>query len=111
RYRVLDRLGHIALVEATLDTGRTHQIRVHFAHIGHPVVGDPTYGGKRLRSRELPATVREAIEALPGQALHAVSLSLRHPRTDAEMTFTAEPPPHFEALLQALRSSCQRSRS
>ena len=110
-YRVLKRFGALALVEASLRTGRTHQIRVHFSHIGHPVVGDPLYGGKRLRSSDLPPQVREAIHALPGQALHARALQFRHPRTGEELAFSAEPPPPFAGLLEALRSHRPPSKS
>ena len=87
-----ERLGDYTLLRFKLDTGRTHQIRVHCAHMGHPIVGDPLYS----RCRKLP------IE-LPGQALHAASLGLDHPITGARMLFEAPPPPVFEKLLLALR--------
>jgi 23S rRNA pseudouridine1911/1915/1917 synthase len=75
-----------------LDTGRTHQIRVHCAHIGHPIVGDPVYS----RCRKLPM-------ALPGQALHAVQLGLDHPITLERMVFAAPLPDVLEKLLRLLR--------
>src|SRR5206468_3860762 len=83
---VRDRLGPFAFVEARLETGRTHQIRVHCAEIGHPVVGDPVYGGIRKVPSQGIAThdrlrIEQAIAALPGQALHAFSLGFDHPRT------------------------------
>jgi len=88
-----ERLGDYTLLRFKLDTGRTHQIRVHCAHMGHPIVGDPLYS----RRRKLP------IE-LPGQALHAASLGLDHPITGERMVFEAPPPPPvFEKLLLALR--------
>jgi 23S rRNA pseudouridine1911/1915/1917 synthase len=91
-WRVLERLGDFALLRFKLDTGRTHQIRVHCAHINHPIVGDPVYS----RARRLPV-------ALPGQALHAAALGLNHPITGARMTFEAPLPPVFTKLLAELR--------
>src|SRR5215470_8801553 len=89
RYRVLRPLGPAAsLVECRLATGRTHQIRVHMAAIGHPVVGDPTYGrapNKRLAALDAPC--REAVAALHRQALHAVLLGFEHPRTGHRYQF------------------------
>ena len=101
RIRVERDLGVASLVSARLETGRTHQIRVHLARIGHPLMGDPVYGAGRSACG-LPAAVRAALSALPGQALHAGRLAFRHPGTGAEMTFEAPPPPAFAALLAAL---------
>jgi 23S rRNA pseudouridine1911/1915/1917 synthase len=92
RYRVLERYGHAALVECRLESGRTHQIRVHFQHIRHPLVGEGTY---RRGTRHGIAFGR--------QALHAVELSLMHPRTGKAMTWQAEPPADFQKLLEGLR--------
>jgi 23S rRNA pseudouridine1911/1915/1917 synthase len=92
RYRVLERYGHAALVECRLESGRTHQIRVHFQHIRHPLVGDTVY---RRGTRHGLAFGR--------QALHAVELSLQHPRTGKTMTWQAEPPADFQRLLKSLR--------
>lgn len=106
--RVLERLGPCALLEARLRTGRTHQIRVHCAHIGHPVVGDPLYGGQRrfpgARRGGAAARAAEAAEALGGQALHARELSFDHPRTGERLRFEAPLPPDMTALLDALRA-------
>lgn len=91
-----------ALLEAALKTGRTHQIRVHCAYIGHPVMGDPQYGGRRkppIPDRELAGL----LEDLEGQALHAYRLAFNHPRTGTPMEFTAPLPPDFQALLDYLR--------
>jgi 23S rRNA pseudouridine1911/1915/1917 synthase len=89
-YRVARRMGGISLVELVLETGRTHQIRVHLAHIGHPVIGDATYGGRRERR------FSAAEEARPErQMLHAWRLGFRHPRTDAWLEFTAPVPEDF----------------
>ena len=92
RYRVLERYGRAALVECRLETGRTHQIRVHFQHIRHPLVGEATY---RRGTRHGLAFAR--------QALHAVELSLVHPRTGQPMHWRAEPPADFRRLLASLR--------
>mgnify|MGYP001370646512 CR=1 FL=1 len=101
--RVLERFPGFSLLEARLQTGRTHQIRVHCAYIGHPVVGDPLYG-PRLRDPNVPLAIRRAIDALEGQALHAYSLAFDHPRTGERLTFTAPPPTDTQALLDALGS-------
>ena len=101
--KVLERFPGFALLEARLQTGRTHQIRVHCAYIGHPVVGDPVYG-PRLRDPQIPLSLRRAIEALEGQALHAYSLAFDHPRTGERLTFTAPPPADTQALLTVLGS-------
>lgn len=102
-YRIGERFPGHTLLRCSLETGRTHQIRVHLAHIRRPIVGDPVYGG-RLR---LPPGADEAItEALRGfrrQALHAETLTLTHPETGETMTWTAPLPADFEALLAALR--------
>jgi 23S rRNA pseudouridine1911/1915/1917 synthase len=90
----LERLGDYTLLRFRLDTGRTHQIRVHCAHMGHPLVGDVTYS----RCRRLPVE-------LPGQALHAVQLALNHPVSGERLTFEAPLPPPFERLLAWLRRS------
>jgi 23S rRNA pseudouridine1911/1915/1917 synthase len=92
RYRVLERYGHAALVECRLESGRTHQIRVHFQHIRHPIIGDSVY---RRGTRHGLAFGR--------QALHAAELSLVHPRSGQTMTWRAAPPADFKRLLQGLR--------
>ena len=90
-YRVLERMERYTLIEAQLETGRTHQIRVHMTYIGHPLLGDPVYGPKKHPFR------------LEGQALHARVLGFIHPSTGEYMEFEAPLPPHFEALLEQLR--------
>jgi 23S rRNA pseudouridine1911/1915/1917 synthase len=100
---VLERFPGFALLEARLQTGRTHQIRVHCAYIGHPVIGDPVYG-PRLKDPHILPDVRRAIEALEGQALHAYRLAFDHPRSGERLTFTAPPPPDTQAFLNALGS-------
>ncbi len=93
-------------VEARLETGRTHQVRVHLTSAGGSVMGDPTYGVPTARAARwlaLPESVRAAVERLPGQALHARVLGFRHPVTGRELRFEAEPPREFAGLLAALR--------
>jgi 23S rRNA pseudouridine1911/1915/1917 synthase len=92
-YRVLRRLPGMTLIEAGLETGRTHQIRVHLAHIGHPVVGDAVYGGRRGRHPAAPDGSRAG-----RQMLHAWRLGFRHPRTDAWLEFTAPIPEDLRTL-------------
>jgi 23S rRNA pseudouridine1911/1915/1917 synthase len=91
-YRVLERYGHASLVECRLETGRTHQIRVHFQHIRHPLVGDGTYR----------RGTRHGI-TFPRQALHAAELSLVHPRTGEEVGWKAPPPRDLKRLIDSLR--------
>jgi 23S rRNA pseudouridine1911/1915/1917 synthase len=104
-FTVLERMPHATALSATLETGRTHQIRVHLHYIGHPVVGDPVYGARAARHLLLllPPAARAAVEALPGQALHAHRLTFPHPRTGEPLAFTADPPLHFTHAWEALR--------
>ncbi len=96
-YRVLERLNSATLVEAQLHTGRTHQIRVHFQFLGHPLVGDEIYGARQnVRLKELTNY------AAPRVMLHARELSFVHPRTDEEMTFEAPLPEDFREALRFL---------
>ncbi len=93
RYRVLERFGDYTLVECSLETGRTHQIRVHLAYLGHPVAGDPVYGPRKNPLK------------LAGQALHAFALSFKHPSDGRQLEFTADLPPYFQQLLTDLRQT------
>ncbi|HEQ9398119.1 TPA: RluA family pseudouridine synthase [Streptococcus pyogenes] len=90
RFTVLERFDDYSLVELQLETGRTHQIRVHMAYIGHPVAGDPLYGPRKTLSGH-------------GQFLHAKTLGLTHPMTGKEMIFTVEAPEIFQKVLKLLR--------
>jgi len=101
-----------SLVACRLETGRTHQIRVHMAHIGHPVLGDRTYGAHFAASaRRLGATSRAALEALGRQALHAAHLGFEHPATGRALAFDSALPPDFAALVRALRAEAPARRT
>ncbi len=94
-----------ALVRLLLETGRTHQIRVHMAHIGHPLLGDPVYGrGFQTRAARLEEPAREALAALGRQALHAAELGFEHPVTGRPLSFQADPPADLARLIAALRA-------
>ncbi|TMM55075.1 RluA family pseudouridine synthase [Sulfitobacter sabulilitoris] len=107
RARTIERFGTpavLALMECWLETGRTHQIRVHMAHAGHGLVGDPVYGGKRkLAAKALPEVSAEAVRAFPRQALHAAVLGFDHPVTGDPVRFEAPLPRDMADLLDALR--------
>ena len=103
-YRTHERLGDVSFIMCTLETGRTHQIRVHMADIGTPLVADPLYGaGFATKANRLPASVRDKVSALGRQALHAAHLGFSHPLDGRQMHFDAPPPDDFAALLAALR--------
>jgi 23S rRNA pseudouridine1911/1915/1917 synthase len=94
-----------SLIEARLETGRTHQVRVHLTGLGHSLLGDRVYGVPSERHTKwlaLPADVREAVSALPGQALHARVLGFEHPVTGKALRFEAEPPPALARLMERL---------
>jgi 23S rRNA pseudouridine1911/1915/1917 synthase len=102
-YRLVERFAHHSLLRVILETGRTHQIRVHLAHIGHPLAGDPLYGGRRqLTARATPAQ-RAALAGFGRQALHAARLSFSHPVTGRQLSIEAPLPDDFAALLAILR--------
>ncbi len=105
-YRVIDVFGTIAShVRCKLKTGRTHQIRVHMASIGHPLIGDGTYGSNRRRSMKgVPPDVAAVLKAFSRQALHASTIGFEHPVTGKKLKFEREPPQDFIDLLEALRS-------
>jgi len=103
-YRIAERFAEHTLLRVRLETGRTHQIRVHLAHIGHPVVGDPEYGARRARvTRDTEPALAEALRAFHRQALHAAHLEFAHPLTGQPLSFDAPLPEDFANLLQALR--------
>jgi 23S rRNA pseudouridine1911/1915/1917 synthase len=96
RYRVLERFSHFTYVDVKLETGRTHQIRVHLASLGHPVAGDDVYGSRRGTRAPLPVP-------LPGYALHAAALAFGHPATQKRVEFRSDLPPRIQGLLSHLR--------
>lgn len=107
-YRVLERFGYVTLVECILETGRTHQIRAHMKHIGHPLFNDERYGGDQIlrgqQTGSYSAFVRNCYALCPRQALHAMTLGFEHPATGGQMDFTAPLPPDMEALLAKWRA-------
>ena len=108
RARVLERFGQppaAALLECRLETGRTHQIRVHMAHAGHGLIGDPLYGGRRLPARALPPGAAEAAAGFSRQALHAAVLGFVHPVSGAALRFESPLPDDLASLLDALRGA------
>ena len=96
-FKVLERFGQFTLVECTLETGRTHQIRVHMASLGHNIVGDPVYGVKKDREKG------------KGQLLHAKTIGFTHPKTGELMEFTSDLPESFEATLDKLHRNSKIS--
>ena len=102
-YRVLERFPVGSLVQVQLETGRTHQIRVHMAHIRCPLVGDPVYGGRMRLPRGASAELRCALAAFGRQALHARRLQLVHPVSGEVVAWEADPPEDFRRLLETLR--------
>lgn len=110
-YQIVEKFGGRAdatafasLVECRLETGRTHQIRVHMGHIGHPLIGDQTYGRAfRTKANKLPGDLKDLVADFPRQALHARLLQFRHPRTDEILRFEAAYPSDFTELVEALR--------
>ena len=102
-YKVLKRYGYVTLIECRLETGRTHQIRVHMEYIGHPLFNDERYGGDRILKGTTFSKYRQFIEncfeIMPRQALHARSLGFVHPRTGEEVYFEAPVPPDMQAVL------------
>ena len=107
-YRVLERFGYVTLVECILETGRTHQIRAHMKHIGHPLFADERYGGTEIlrgtRSASYKAFIQNCFKLCGRQALHARTLGFTHPLTGQQMDFNAELPADMEALISKWRA-------
>ena len=106
-YRVLERFGYVTLVECILETGRTHQIRAHMKHIGHPLFCDERYGGTEIlrgeRTASYRAFVQNCFKLCPRQVLHARTLGFVHPRTGKQMDFTSEWPADMTQLIEKWR--------
>ncbi len=107
-YKVLERLGYVTVIECRLETGRTHQIRVHLNHIGHPLFNDDRYGGDKILKGTLYTKYRQFInncfEILPRQALHAKSLAFIHPKTGKEIAFDSELPDDMKSVIEKFRN-------
>jgi 23S rRNA pseudouridine1911/1915/1917 synthase len=106
-YRVLERYGYVTLVECILETGRTHQIRAHMKHIGHPLFCDERYGGTEIlrgeRTASYKAYIQNCFKLCPRQVLHARTLGFVHPSTGVQMDFTSEWPEDMAALIDKWR--------
>jgi 23S rRNA pseudouridine1911/1915/1917 synthase len=107
-WRVLEKFGYTTLIECRLETGRTHQIRAHMKHIGHPLFGDERYGGTEIlrgeKSSKYNAFIQNCFKTCPRQALHAKTLGFRHPVTGEQMDFTSEWAEDFAALIKKWRA-------
>jgi 23S rRNA pseudouridine1911/1915/1917 synthase len=110
-YRIEERFRTHTLLRVQLETGRTHQIRVHLAHVGLPIVGDPAYGGRRRQIAGHADGLNERLHAFRRQALHAQRLQFEHPLKGRQMTFEAPLPADFASLLAALRADARVNRS
>jgi len=112
-YKVLKRYGYVTLVECKLETGRTHQIRVHMKHIGHTLFGDFEYGGDKVLKgttfTKYKQFVQNCLELLPRQALHARTLSFTHPTTGEWMSFESDLPPDMQAVLNKWENYSENS--
>jgi 23S rRNA pseudouridine1911/1915/1917 synthase len=102
-YRVIDRFAHHTHVKAILETGRTHQIRVHMSYIDHPLIADPMYGGKIRFPKKADEQLKDVLKGFKRQALHAKKLTLTHPISGEEMSWKAPLPQDLQDLLKALQ--------
>lgn len=101
-YRVVNRFANHTHVKAILETGRTHQIRVHLSYIGHPLIGDPLYGGSVRFPKNASQNIKESLKKFNRQALHSKKLTLSHPRSGESLTWKVDPPIDMLDLLQTL---------
>ena len=102
-YRVIDRFKSHTHVKAILETGRTHQIRVHLSHIGHPLIGDSTYGGRVRFPKKASQDLKEALKNFGRQALHSKKLSLVHPVSGKSMSWKTDLPDDMKELLNTFK--------
>jgi len=114
-YKVLERFSYVTLIECQLETGRTHQIRAHMKHIGHPLFSDSTYGGDKILSGTIFSKYRQFVvncfDLIPRQALHALSLGFIHPSTKKFIHFESDLPADFQAVLQKWRNYIDSGKS
>ncbi|MEE1883824.1 RluA family pseudouridine synthase [Pedobacter flavus] len=112
-YTVIERLGYLTLIECVLETGRTHQIRAHMKHIGHPLFNDANYGGDKILKgttfNKYKQFVQNCFEIMPRQALHAKTLGFEHPTTGKYIEFNAELPEDFESVLNKWKNYVQQA--
>ena len=108
-YRVLERFRAHSYLSVKLETGRTHQIRLHLSHIKYPIVGDPVYGGRFRQPRGACTSLIDTLRAFRRQALHAAALGFDHPRSGKRLALQSPVPPDFEQLLKALREDVQEA--
>lgn len=101
-FHIQQRYTGLTLLECRLETGRTHQIRVHLAHIRHPLVGDPLYGGRHHIPKGLATVTRELVQDFPRQALHAFELGFKHPDSNKKIVFSAKLPDDMQQLINKL---------
>jgi len=110
-YRVIKKYRAHTHILLRLESGRTHQIRVHMTHIKHPILGDPVYGGRQHLPKHASAQLRELIQTFPRQALHACSLGLTHPQTKQALSWDIALPEDMQGLLHALEHEEQAGNS
>lgn len=107
-YRVLERFGYVTLIECVLETGRTHQIRVHMKYLGHPIFNDNTYGGDRIVKGTVYTKYKQFVdncfEMCPRQALHAKTIGFKHPASKADMLFNSELPDDMQQVIGKWRA-------
>jgi len=106
-YRIIKKYQHYTYLRVQLETGRTHQIRVHMSHIKHPIVGDPVYGNNNSVRKGVNPSLRETIKSFNRQALHAYAVELPHPVTGNIMKFNADLPDDMKTLIEALNFNDQ----
>jgi 23S rRNA pseudouridine1911/1915/1917 synthase len=106
-YRVTERFRAHSYLAVQLETGRTHQIRLHLSHLKYPIVGDPVYGGRMAQPRGASPELAQTLRAFKRQALHAAALGFDHPRTGKRFALHSPVPEDFRKLLQALRDDAQ----
>lgn len=107
-YRVAEKFRAMTRLKVKLETGRTHQIRVHMSHIRHPIVGDPVYGGRVQLAKGMTQGLIDKLRSFKRQALHAFAITLTHPVTDEEMRWEIDLPEDMQLLLEALRNDAKQ---